>query len=94
MTGQLTLDEAIQRVEDSADAWDRHVIDQAIREVAARGVPFSSNDVRPLLPAVRSALIGARFLAARKRGEIRRIGYVPSTDPGTHSHPVALWEKA
>lgn len=26
------------------------------------------------------------------RGVIRPIGYVASTDPGTHAHPVRLWQ--
>lgn len=86
-------DEGIAQVEAAADDQDRAVIDQAIREVAARGVRFSANDVRPLLPAVRPALIGARFLAAANRKEIRRVGYVKSTDPKTHAHPIAEWIK-
>lgn len=97
MTEQLTLgehlrDEGIARAEAASDDWQRAVIDQAIREVAARGRAFSANDCRPLLPpGIRPALIGARFLAASKRGQIRKVGWVASTDPGTHSHPVAQW---
>lgn len=44
MTAQLTLDEVfsvrdtvLQAVEEASDEWDRQVIDQAIRTVAARG---------------------------------------------------------
>lgn len=86
-------DDAVALVESSADDQDRKVIDQAIRAVAQSGKPFSANDIRPVLPRVRAALIGARFLAASKRGEIRKVGFVQSTDPGTHAHPVALWIK-
>lgn len=93
--GQALRDKGIARVECAADDQDRAVIDQAIRVVADRGRPFSANDVRPLLPpGIRPALIGARFLAASKRRQIRKLGWVPSTDPGTHAHPVALWEAA
>lgn len=93
--GQALRDEGIARVEAAAADWERAVIDRIIREVAARGRPFSANDCRPLLPpGVRPALIGARFLAASKRRQIRKLGWVPSTDPGTHAHPVALWESA
>lgn len=93
--GQALRDEGIARVEGAADDWERAVIDQAIRAVADRGRPFSANDVRPLLPAgVRPALIGARFRTAALHGVISRIGYTPSTDPGTHAHPVALWAPA
>lgn len=93
--GQALRDEGIARVEDAADDWERAVIDQAIRAVADRGREFSANDVRPLLPpGVRPKLIGARFRTAATRGVIRRVGYTPSTDPGTHAHPVTVWMAA
>jgi len=85
-------DEAIERVERDAWSADRDLIDQAITTVAGRGTPFSANEVRELLPvSVKRSLIGARFLAAAKAGWLVRIGYEPSTDPGTHSSPVAVW---
>jgi hypothetical protein len=87
-------DAALQLVEDSSDEWDRAVIDQGIAALNARGLPWSANDLRPLLPEVRPALIGARFLAAAKRGEMFRAGYVTSTDPGTHARPIVLWRPA
>jgi hypothetical protein len=90
--GQELRDEGMSRVEEASDDWDRAVIDQAIRAVAQRGGGFSANDVRPLLPpGVRPALVGARFMAASRRREIHKVGWVASTDPGTHAHPVALW---
>lgn len=93
--GQALRDEGVARVEAASDDQDRAVIDQAIRAVAERGEPFSANDVRPLLPpGIRPALVGARFLAASKRRQIVKVGWVPSTDPGTHAHPVALWVAA
>jgi len=98
MTAQMSLDdaltardEALAQVEVDADAQDRLVIDQAIRAVANYGHPFSANDVRPLLPLVRTSLVGARFMAASKAGLIRRTGWVTSTDPGTHARPIGLW---
>lgn len=101
MTEQLTLDgealrdEALAQVEEASDDWSRSVIDQAITATALQGRPFSANDVRPLLPpGIRPALVGARFLAASKRGQIRKVGWVASTDPGTHAHPVAQWVAA
>lgn len=100
-TLELTLDDALHerdqalaQVEEAGDQWDRSVIDQGIAALNARGLPWSANDLRPRLPAVRSALIGARFLAATKRGEMTRTGWVTSTDPGTHARPVALWQPA
>lgn len=90
--GKALRDEGIARVTEASDEWERAVIDQAIRAVAARGRPFSANDVRPLLPAgVRPKLVGARFMAASRRKEIVKVGWTPSTDPGTHAHPVARW---
>jgi hypothetical protein len=76
----------------SAGEWDSAVIDQAIRFFAASGRRFSANEVRPLLPEVRRAAIGVRFMAASRRGVIRRVGSTPSTDPGTHAHRIAVWE--
>lgn len=86
------------RVTAASDDQDIAVVDQAILTVAERGAPFSANDVRPLLPALRSKnLVGARFTSLRKAGRIRRhkvngmAQYVPSTDEGTHGHPIAVW---
>ena len=90
-------DAALDRVNRNADDQDVSVVDQAIRTVAARGVSFSANDVRPLLPPLRSNnLVGARFLALKGAGEIRRVTgqYVPSTEPSTHGHVIALWVAA
>ena len=91
--GRALRDEGMAKVEAASDDWQREAIDRAIRECADRG-PFSANTVRPMLPeGVRPPLIGARFLAASKAGFIRSVGYTTSTDPGTRSHPVALWER-
>lgn len=85
-------DEGIAQVEAASDDWMRATVDQAIKAVADRGLPFSANDVRGLLPlGIRPALMGARFRYAATSGLVQRIGYVPSTDPGTHAHPVAQW---
>lgn len=85
-------DEGMAQAQDAdRDGWDRKVIDQAILAYAKLGAPFSSNTIRPLLPEVRSALIGARFMAASVRGDIRRVGAEPSTKKNTHSKDVALW---
>lgn len=85
-------DEGIAAAE-NADVlgWDRHLIDQAIDAFADTGEPFSANDLRDLLPDVRSALMGARFLAASCRRRIRRVGRTPSTKENTHFKPIDLW---
>lgn len=93
--GQHLRDEGMAAVEEASDDMSRATIDQALREVALRGRPFSANDVRPLLPpGTRPALVGARFMAASRRKEIRKVGWVASTDPGTHAHPIAQWVAA
>ena len=92
-TGVEFRDAALDRVERSSREWQRAQVDDVLDELIRRGLPFSSNDARPLLPAdVRPALAGARFLAAAKAGRIVRCGYVPSTSPRTHGHPVAVWQ--
>lgn len=90
--GQALRDEGMRVVTEASDEQDRAVIDQAIRAMIERGRPFSANDVRPLLPpGIRSGLIGARFMLASRRKQIRKVNWVPSDDPGTHAHPIALW---
>lgn len=84
-------DQGIARAESAADPDDRARIDAAIREVAARGEPFSANDVRALVLDVTGPLMGARFLAAANAGHIVKVGYVQSTKASTHAHPVAQW---
>jgi hypothetical protein len=88
-------DEALTAVTEASDDQDIAVVDQAIDRFAASGVQFSANDIRPLLPPLRSNnLIGARFNAARMRRQIVKVGEVTSTDPGTHGKPVALYRGA
>jgi hypothetical protein len=93
--GRALRDRGIGLVEAASDEASREAIDQAIRDMIARGRPFSANDIRPLLPlGIRPALVGARFLAASKRKQIRKVGWITSTDPRTHAHPIAVWEAA
>lgn len=64
-----------------------------IREAALAAEFFSSNDVRHrmTLAQVPGPTVGAAFGQAVRNGWIRRDGYVPSTDPGTHGHEVKRW---
>ncbi|ASU81383.1 hypothetical protein CDO52_00040 [Nocardiopsis gilva YIM 90087] len=74
---------------------DVAAIDLLIARAAATGKPFSANDIRAQIPDdARTAAIGARFAHARRRGVIEPIGYVTSTDPGTHAHQVRQWQGA
>jgi hypothetical protein len=65
-----------------------------IRDAALSMPQFSSNDTRHAMTVARvpGPTIGAAFRQAAKDRVIRRIGYVTSTDPGTHAHPVVEWE--
>lgn len=88
-------DEGMAQAQDAdRDGWDTKVIDQALAALAATGHPFSANDLRALLPDVRQSLIGVRVRAAGVRGDIRRVGYTPSTLESTHGHPIAVWVSA
>jgi hypothetical protein len=85
-------DEGMARTTQAADAADIAAIDDSIDRLNANGVPWSSNDLRALLPEVRQPLIGARVRAKARRGEMAKVGYTPSTLPSTHAHPVAVWQ--
>jgi hypothetical protein len=74
--------------------WDRKVIDRAIAHLAATRQEFSANEVRELLPVVSGALIGSRFMAAYRRGDIERIGDVFATHAEGHGRRISLWRKA
>lgn len=89
--GVARRDLALAAVEVHATDDDRRRIDSAIRTVAARGKPFSANDIRHLVADVPGPLMGARFQAAARAGLIRRVGYVTSTKANTHAHPVTEW---
>ncbi|XKK40330.1 hypothetical protein HFP72_06565 [Nocardiopsis sp. ARC36] len=68
-------------------------IDLLIARAAATGQAFSANDLRAYIPAgTNTAAIGGRFAHARHRGVIHAVGWVASTDPGTHAHPIRQWQ--
>lgn len=78
----------------AGDDWDRDVITRAIRAVAERGEPFSLNEVRPLLPAVRTALVGVCVNQLAKAGYLIDTGRrVMSSDPTTR-HEIRIWVRA
>lgn len=76
-----------------SDEWDNRVIDQAIYAFARQGHPFSANDLRPLIPAVRKCLISRRLIAAQRDGLIVWTGRVtPSTLESTKAAHVNVYE--
>ena len=66
---------------------------ELIEHRIATGMPFSANSTRAetKLMEIPPAAVGAAFLKFAREGRIRRIGYVASTDPATHAHPIAEW---
>lgn len=87
-------DEGMRQAEDHADPRAILTIDAVIRLANASGQPWSANDIRDALPTTTSpGLVGARIrsFAGRRPRVQRRVGYVPSTLPSTHHHPVAVW---
>lgn len=98
MTSQLTIadalaQEGIQRATEASDPDAITAVDALIAKCAKTGEPFSANTIRDQLPeGIRPGAIGGRFQYAARRGLIRPVGYVASTDPKTHSHPVRVWQ--
>lgn len=87
----LARDRGLAVVDAATDEQGRAVVDQAIRVCRESRRPFSVNDFRDLLPVERANLLGARILAAAKRGEIVRVGYEPATHAAGRGRPVAVW---
>jgi hypothetical protein len=98
MTSQLTIadalaQEGIQRATEASRPDAIAAVDQLIARHAKTGQPFSANSIRSQLPeGIRPNAIGGRFRYAASRGLIRPVGYVASTDPRTHGHPVRVWQ--
>lgn len=81
-----------QAEEADRTGWNRNLIDQAIDYLAATGQPFSSNDLRVLLPDdLPGPLFGGRFSAAVTQRRIRFIGFTRSTKKNTHGKAVNLY---
>lgn len=80
-----------QSIASAAHPDERAKVDAAIRKLAATGREFSANECRGL-HNVAGPVVGAAFTAARKAGVIRAVGFTTSTDPGTHAHPVRVWQ--
>ncbi|WP_017602243.1 hypothetical protein [Nocardiopsis lucentensis] len=98
MTTQLTIGEALaqegmQRATEASDPDAITRLDQLIAHHAATGEPFSANTIRAQLPeGIRPGAVGARFGYAARRGLIRGVDWVSSTDPRTHRHVIHVWQ--
>lgn len=90
--GRSRRDEGMALAEGATGAeYDRLLIDQAIGYLAATREFLSANEVRALLPAVRPALMGARFRAARISGLIEPAGTTQATAAPRHANWMTLW---
>lgn len=90
--GRRLADHGMAIVEAASTEQQRIHVDQVISDWARSGREWSLNDLRPQLPDVRPALVGARVMHASKTGLIRHTGeYVPSTLRSTRGHRIAVW---
>jgi hypothetical protein len=73
-------------------AW-RVAVDAAIAQLAERAGTFTAEDVRQIAgdPPSHPNAMGARFMAASRRGLIRRVGFREAQRVTLHGHPIALW---
>lgn len=98
MPDQLTIADALAqegmaRATEASDPDAITQLDALIARHAKTGEPFSANSIRDQLPeGIRPAAIGGRFQYAARRGLIKPVGYVASTDARTHGHPVRVWQ--
>jgi hypothetical protein len=72
--------------------WKRRW-DMAIRYLALRGEPFTTDEIRQIAgpPEDHPNAAGARLNSAARAGVIRSIGYAKSKRDVLHSHPLTLW---
>ena len=91
VVGAFLRDRGVQLVNDATDEQGRAVVDQAIRVHGEMHSTVNANTIRNLLPAVRPALIGARFLALAKAGKLEKIGYVRASHAAGPGRMIADW---
>jgi hypothetical protein len=92
--GRQRRDDGMRTAEHAAHPWVKVAVDGAIARRAASRVPFVSDDVRDDVPFLSSHpnVLGARFNAAARRGEIVKTGaYRQSRNASRHGGVVAEW---
>lgn len=96
-TAQAERDAGARVADEVAGAWWQQTADAAIEHMAARGVPFTADDLVDVtgLPEARSPrAMGARFLTAARRGVIVPVGYTTSRRRGARCAVVRVWRGA
>jgi len=85
-------DELLADIVDRTSDWDRFIVEQAVFAFGLAADEFSANDMRDVLPDLAHGYLGAVINSLRCSGVIAHTGrYVPSTEPSTHGHRIALW---
>jgi hypothetical protein len=93
-TGQEPRDEAIEQMA-LASTWDPwpERCDAAIEYLARARPTFTAEDVRELCgDPSRPTQLGARLLAAAKRGLIERVGFAQASRSERHGGWVGVWQ--
>jgi hypothetical protein len=84
---------AEQALDAAPELW-RMVALAEVHRLAARGIPFTTDDVLPSLDAfegVETRALGAVMRRAQKAGWVRPGGYVTSERRESHMRPKRLW---
>lgn len=78
----------------AGDDW-KEAADAVIRALAASGAEFSAEDVRLWVgePPTPNAM-GARFMAARKKGILELLGYRQASRASAHARALAVYRGA
>jgi hypothetical protein len=85
------LADVVARAERTS-SWDRFIVEHAVFCHGLANNEFSANDLRLVLPDLAHGYLGAVINSLRCSGVIEHTGrYVPSTEPSTHGHRIALW---
>lgn len=72
--------------------WDQHLVEQAVLLYGLQHTEWSCNSIRDLLPELGAGYLGAAINSLRTAGIIEHTGrMVPSTNPTTHGHRIAVW---
>ncbi len=97
-TGQLALDDALDRVERNADEQWLVAADYAVAKVALRKAQLTADDVWDVLDRMDVATHEGRALGTVMRRAVKD-GIIEATDsfvksrrPSRHKGPVAVWK--
>ena len=100
MTRRLPVAERLASTEKDAlladiarhSEWDRFLVEQAVLHFGEQHAEWSCNELRELLPELGPGFLGAAINSLRTAGVIEHTDRsVPSTQPNTHAHRIAVW---